>query len=71
MFAGIYIDPDKGTRNTKKLIKTTDDFILSISYCWERLDKTCCIVYYHKDIGKLSKSIIFLILFYIKKKNLE
>jgi hypothetical protein len=32
MFASIYIDPDKGTRDTKKPTKVTDDFILSISY---------------------------------------
>jgi hypothetical protein len=69
MFASICIDPDKGTYNTKKPTKITDDFILSISYYQERLDKTYCVVYYYKNINKLSKNIIFLILFIIKRKG--
>jgi hypothetical protein len=40
MFAGICIDPDKRTRDIKKPTKITDNFILSISYYRERLDKT-------------------------------
>jgi hypothetical protein len=71
MFADIYIDPDRKTRDTKKLTKTTDNLILSISYYREYLDKIYYIVYYYKNINKLSKNIIFLVFFYMKKKNLE
>jgi hypothetical protein len=69
IFASIYINPDKRTRDINKPTKVTCNFILSISYYQEHLDKTYYVVYYHKNISKFSKSIVFLILFYIKKKT--